>query len=82
MQDNVLGVVKHRHADNGAASEGQIVEVGVQREVIAERTYVTRQPELCPWKQFSICGHRVDRLKGSSLVRLQTTRLQKDGGLR
>lgn len=29
MQDNALGVVKHRHVDNSAAGEGHFVEVRV-----------------------------------------------------
>lgn len=58
MQDNALGVVKHRHGDNSAAGEIHIVEVRVEGEVIVERTYAVRQPELCPWKQFPICRHR------------------------
>lgn len=35
VQDNALGVVKHRHVDNSAASEGHVVEVRVQGEAIA-----------------------------------------------
>ena len=81
MQDNAFGVVKHSYVDNSVASEGHVVEVRVQGEVIAERTYAVRQPELGPWKQFAICGHRVDCLYGNSLVWLTTTCLQKDGGL-
>lgn len=50
MQDNAVGVVMHRHIDNGAASEGHVVEVWGQGEVIAERMYALRQPELGPWK--------------------------------
>lgn len=76
VQDNALGVVKHKHVDNSAAGEDHIVQVRVQGEVIAERTYAMRQPEQCPGKEFTICGHGVDWLKG----RLTTTCL-RDGGL-
>lgn len=80
MKDDALGVVKHRHVDNSAAGEGHFVEVRVQGEVIAERTYAMRQPELRPRKQFASCGLRVDWLEGSGLVLLPTTCLQKNGG--
>lgn len=75
MQDNEPCAVEHRHGDHSAASEGHFVEVRVQGEVIAERMYATRQPELRPWKPFAICGVRVDWLQGSGLVLLLTTRL-------
>lgn len=81
MQDDAFGFLKHRHVDDGAAGEGHLVEVRVQGEVIAKRTNALRQPELCPWKHFAICGQRVDRLNRSGLVALPTTRLQKDGRL-
>lgn len=74
--------MKHKHVDNSEAGEGHIVEVRVQGEVIAERLYAMRQPELCPWKKFAVCGHRVDWFEGSCLVRFLTTHLHKDGGLR
>lgn len=80
MQDNALGVVKHRHADHSAAGEGHVVEVRVQGEVVAERMYALRQPELCPWKRFATRGHGVDWLEGSGAVVLTTTRLQRDDG--
>lgn len=81
VQDNALGVVLHNHGDNSAAGKGHTVEIGAQGDVIAERMQALRQPVLCPWKQFTICGHRVDWLEGSGFVRLTTTRLQKDRGL-
>lgn len=73
--------MKHKHVDDSEAGEGHTVEVRVQGQVIAERLYAMRQPELCPWKKFTVCGHRVDWLEGSGLVWLLTTHLQKDGGL-
>lgn len=79
MQDNALGVVKHNHVDNSVAGEVHVVEVRVQGEVIAERTYALRQSELCPRERFTIGGQGVDRLKGSGFVCLAATRLQKDG---
>lgn len=81
MQNNALGVVKHRHVDNSATSENHIFEVRVQGEVIADRTYAVRQLKFLPWKQFTICGQRVDWLQGSCVFCLRTTCLQKDGGL-
>lgn len=54
MQDNALGVMKHKHIDNSAAGEGHAVQVRVQSEIIAEGMYAARQPELCPWKQFTV----------------------------
>lgn len=73
--------MKHRHGDDSAAGESHVVEVWVEGEVIVNRTYAARQPELCPWKQFAICGERVNWLEGSGLVGFSTTRLQKEGGL-
>lgn len=67
MEYNAVCAVKYRHADNSSAREGHFVEVGVQGEVIAERFYALRESELCPWKQFTICG----------LVWLMTTCLQR-----
>lgn len=62
MQDNALGVMKHKHVDNSAAGEGHAVQVRVQSEIIAEGMYAARQPELCPWKQFTVWGDRIDLL--------------------
>jgi len=81
VQNDELGVVKHRHADDGAAGEGHVVEVRVEGEVIAQRMYAARQPELRPWKRFTARGHRVHLLGGSGLVGPWTACLQKDGGL-
>lgn len=75
MQDDALGVVKHRHVDDGAAGEGHAVKVGVEGEVIAKGTYAARQPELRPWKHFATGGHRVDFLEGNGRVGLWTTTL-------
>ena len=80
VQDDALGAVEHRHADDGAAGEGHVVEVGVQGEVIAERMYALRQPVLCPWERFAARGQGVDWLEGSGAVVLTTTRLQRDDG--
>ena len=54
VKHNTLGVVNHKHLDNSAASEGHIIEVRVQGEVVTERLYAARQPELCPWKKLTI----------------------------
>lgn len=50
MKHNPVGVVSNKHADNDAAREGSLVEVRVESEVVAERPYALRQPELRPWK--------------------------------
>lgn len=73
MQNNATGVVAHTHGDNSATSEGHVEEVRVQGEVIAERLYAMGQPELGPWKKFTVCGHGVDGLEGSGLVLLRTS---------
>lgn len=77
MEYNAVCAVKYRHADNSSAREGHFVEVRVQGEVIAERFYALRESELCPWKQFIICGDGVDWLNGIGLVWLMTTCLQR-----
>lgn len=78
VQDDDFGVVKHCHVDNRDASEVQTVQVGVQGEIVAQRMNAARQPVLCPWKQFTICGHRIDGLQRRCLVWLSTTFLQMD----
>lgn len=68
MKDNSLCVVKHNHVDDSSASEGHLVEVRGQGELIAEGLYAARQSELCPWKLIIV-----------SLIWLRTTCLQKEG---
>lgn len=43
VQDNALCAVKYRHADNSLSSEGHLVKVRAQGELIADRTYALRQ---------------------------------------
>lgn len=81
VQDNVLGHMKHKHVDNNVASESHVVQVRVQCEIIADRTYAVRKPELCPREWFTTGGQRVDLLHRRGLIWLRTTRLQKGGGL-
>lgn len=75
MQDNALGVVKHRHVDNDTAGEGHVLKIRIQGDVIAERTDAMREPVLCPWKEFTVCGDGVHLLQRSGLVLVMTTRL-------
>lgn len=75
MKDNDLGFVEDSHVDDGVPSEGHWVKVRADGEVVADRMYAVRQPILGPRKQFSIGGHRVDRLQGCSLIWFMTTRL-------
>lgn len=42
MQDNAVCFVQHRHVYNSYASEGHVVKVGGQSELIAERMYALR----------------------------------------
>lgn len=50
VEHNAVGVVSHKHADDDAAREGRLGEVRVEGEVVAERPYALRQPEVRPWK--------------------------------
>lgn len=76
VKHNPVGVVSHKHADDDAAREGGLGEVRVEGEVVAERPHALRQPEVSPWKQFSVSGHRVDGLQGRSGVLLTAASLQ------
>lgn len=75
MEHNPLCVVKYRHFNGSFASKGHAVKVGGEGEVIVERSYAVRQSEFGPWKQFSVCGIRVDWLQGCGLIWLRTTSL-------
>lgn len=81
VKHNPVGVVSNKHADDDTARESSLGEVRVEGEVVAERPYALRQPEMRPWKQFSVSGHRVDGLQGRSVVLLTAASLQKGEGL-
>lgn len=54
VQDNALGVVKYKHVDDSAAAESHGAQIRAQGEIIAERTYATRELVLCPREEFII----------------------------
>ena len=60
VQDDALGVVLHRHVDDGVAGEGHVLKVRVQGDLIAQRMYALRQPVAVPWKRFATRRRGVD----------------------
>lgn len=58
VQDNALGVVKYKHVDDSVAAESHGAQIRAQGEIIAERTYATRELVLCPREEFIISAIR------------------------